>query len=114
MKRAVHLGLTILCLLALVVLPVFSGATLHAAKRGCRESMSDRMPMPPTHTAPPCCTIHSPDGIAPAAIDVSLALPPLVALSLEPLFAPAPTSAAPRQGPPYASPPRAFPLPLRI
>ncbi len=112
MKRTLHLGLTLLCLLALIVTPVLCGHVFQTARTGCQAGMAGSMPMPQQHTVPPCCATHSTHHPAQVAADhtvlasdpVSSALPVFLAREIS-------VSRAPLRP---TSPPIAFRPPLRI
>ncbi len=72
LKRFVHLGLTMLCLLALTMTPVLCGHALLPATHRCDPAMMGPGPMH-HHTVPPCCAAHSSDQ--PAQTGVSAELP---------------------------------------
>ena len=114
MKRTLHLGLTLLCLLALIVTPVLCGHVFQTARTGCEAGMAGSMPMPQQHTVPPCCATHSThhpaqaeaasDHTVLASAPVSSALPVFLAREIS-------VSHAPLH---LIAPPIAFRPPLRI
>ena len=114
MKRVFHLGLSMLCLLALVLTPVLCGHGLSSAKSGCRQGMMHPAPMHQQHTMPPCCAAHSSEQPAQIGVDAELPASDLPSALPEVRF----LTALPTSGPVTvvrrASASGAFRPPLRI
>ena len=114
MKRFLHLGLSLLCLMALIVAPVLCRSELAPTKLTCGSGMSSSsMPKSHHHTLPPCCAVH-PSHQAPQLASI-IELPAPASSSLLPALSFLPSTpfliAVSQQ---HAPPPPALRPPLRI